>query len=102
MNNMSMLRGCITVEWAKGEHYCITAHNEYDEEFKSYTVTGPKPTAEQAFESHDGCNPGQCRHIAKQDKKLSEAYEPWILKAIRQYKKNKRIESIAYYTYFNK
>ena len=84
---MSMQRGCIVVQWTKKEYYCITAHEEYDFDFRDYTVTGPKSTAKDAFETHDGCNPSSYTVLSKDGKKLSDAYPQWIIKAIRKYKK---------------
>jgi hypothetical protein len=87
---MSMSRACITVEWKKGQHYCITANDEYDYDFRNFTVTGPAKTAEEAFDMHNGCNPGSVSHLSKNGKKLSEAYESWVIRTIKKYKKYKK------------
>ena len=55
---MSMQRACIVIETEPNKWFCITAVDEYDEEFRHYVVNGSFSSADRAFESHDGCNPG--------------------------------------------
>jgi hypothetical protein len=57
---MSMSRGCLLVEYAVGEWYCIIARDEHDYEYKTFDIFGPCNTEDEAFEkmSNQCCNPG--------------------------------------------
>ena len=81
---MSMSRGCITVEWDNGRWYCITAHDEYDYEFESFTVTGSFSNEEKAIDGQDGCNPGSWTTERLNGKTPKEAYLKWIVDAIEK------------------
>jgi hypothetical protein len=83
-----MSRGCIIVEVEPNKWYCITARDEYDYNFKHYSVTGPKSNEETAFESHEGCNPGSSSSIDNKNfKELSTKSQKFYLKMIaKRYK----------------
>jgi len=62
-----MSRGCLLVEYADGEWYCIIARDEYDYEFNSFDISGPAKTEEDAFNTHEGSNPGQSDTVLKEN-----------------------------------
>ena len=63
---MSMSRGCMLVERHPGKWFCLVASDEYDYDFQgNYSVYGPKPTADDAFDEmhrHEP-NPGHSNEV---------------------------------------
>ena len=57
---MSCSRGCDLVELKPNEWYCIVANDEYDYDFASFTVYGPRATSDAALDrmSSSESNPG--------------------------------------------
>jgi len=57
---MSMARGCLLVEYAEGEWYCIIARNEQDYDYETFDIFGATVTEDEAWEkmSRQCCNPG--------------------------------------------
>ena len=64
---MSMSRGCLLVEYADKEWYCIIARDEYDYDFRSFDISGPAKTEDDAFNTHEGSNPGSSQTVKKED-----------------------------------
>ncbi len=66
---MSMSRGCLLVEYAVGEWYCIVAIDEHDYEFSSFEVFGPGETEDEAFDKmhRECCNPGSSTTVTKEN-----------------------------------
>jgi len=83
---MSMSRGCIVVQWTDKKWYTITAEREYDYEFDDFTITGPFPDRDRAWNGHSGCNPGSLTTVkCKTQKDLGYTH---LIKALRKYIRN--------------
>lgn len=83
---MSKSRGCVIVRWTDKKWYSITAHDEYDYDFKDFTITGPFKDEATASENHDGCNPGGSYTV--KCKSQNDLGLPHLVQAMRKYIKN--------------
>ena len=90
---MSMQRGLELVEYKRGQWFAFVAEEEYDYDFNSFQLFGPKPTEEEIdkLQSRWVSNTGG-GWVTKKPKgsKMSDYMSQWQIKAIKKHLKLKR------------